>query len=204
MLRGGPGQDQLAGGPGADVLYGEEGPDSFAATPATTRSVAARTRTWSPTSTPLEGHVDLAKQSASAGTQGRDKLIGIEGVFGSKTGDVLIGSSSSNNLYGGPGADVLRGNGGTDSLNGNDGADQLFGGSGADLLQGLGGSDVLKGGDAADACYDSRSGTTRRSCELGGEGDRRGPQDRGGRRRRHRRPSNPRVGVRGVAAWPGA
>jgi hypothetical protein len=171
-VRGGPGQDQVIGGSGADVLQGDGGPDSLrgdTGNDVISGGSGPDLVTYFSSSSPTT--IDLAKQQVAAGTHGSDRLIGIEGAFGSQAKDVIIGSSSSNHLFGGPGSDTLRGNGGTDSLVGNDGNDSLYGGTAGDLLQGLAGTDLLKGDDATDACYDTRSGTTRRSCELGGEGD---------------------------------
>jgi Ca2+-binding RTX toxin-like protein len=172
VIRGGPGQDQLIGGPGADTLQGDSGPDSLRGDTGNdliSGGSGPDLVTYFTSSSPTT--IDLAKQKVAAGAHGTDQLIGIEGAFGSTAKDVLIGSSSSNHLFGGPGSDTITGNGGTDSLVGNDGNDSLYGGAAGDLLQGLAGADLLNGGDAADACYDTVSGNTRRSCELGGEGD---------------------------------
>ena len=204
VLRGGPGQDQLVGGPGTDVLSGEEGPDSLRGdTGNDTLSGGSGPDLVTYFNSSSKVKVDLAKQSAAAGTQGTDKLIGIEGAFGSKTRDELIGNSSSNHLYGGPGADVLRGNGGTDSLNGNDGADQLFGvrrrpPAGTRWLRPAQwrcrGRRLLRLTERHDPQV-VRAGGRGRPAEDQGSG--------GGSRRRHRRPVHPPRGrqASGARCW---
>lgn len=166
LLRGGPGEDQLIGGPGADaleggpgtdVLRGDEGNDVLSG--GTGLDVVTYFNSKKPVS------VNLGKQVAQGAATGKDRLIGVEGVFGTTKADELVGSSASNHLFGGPGNDVLRGGGGIDLLSGGGGADRLFGGGGADLLQGDGGADRLDGDGARDVCYDTKA-TTRKSCEL--------------------------------------
>ncbi|MET1060711.1 MAG: hypothetical protein ABWX84_14020, partial [Nocardioides sp.] len=173
VLRGGDGEDQLVGGQGEDtltgdldddVLRGDEGDDRLnggagkdLVTYFTSRSKAT---------------IDLAKRSVRAGPHGNDTLVSIEGAFGSKTGDLILGNAGSNHLFGGPGKDVVKGLGGTDLLYGNAGDDRLDGGGAGDLLEGQDGNDTMNGGTARDACYDTRA--TRRSCEKGAEGDPKG------------------------------
>ena len=116
--------------------------------------------------------VDLGKQVAKAGPHGTDTLTDVEGAFGSKTGDLLIGSGGSNHLFGGPGKDVIKGAGGTDLLYGSAGDDAISGGGGGDLLEGSEGKDKLDGGASRDACYDDEA--KRKSCEKGLEKDPKG------------------------------
>jgi Ca2+-binding RTX toxin-like protein len=74
--------------------------------------------------------VDLAAGTATG--QGSDDLTGIEGVFGSSLGDVLLGDTSTNFLFGLGGNDQLSGGAGDDFLDGGAGADDVDGGEGLD------------------------------------------------------------------------
>ncbi len=170
VLRGGDGEDDLAGGPGNDsldggqdddALRGDEGDDFLEG------GLGKDLVTYFTSKSKVT--VDLGKRIAKAGPHGTDTLSGIEGAFGSKTGDLLIGDGGSNHLFGGPGKDVVRGAGGTDLLYGSAGNDALDGGPGGDLLEGSDGIDSLDGGGARDACYDDDA--KRVSCEEGLEKD---------------------------------
>ena len=137
-LRGTPGDDVICGlggndtifwSAGSDVLDGGAGRDavSFAAAPA--RAVAY-----------VSSHALVAGE--------RTSLSGLEGVVGTRFGDVIRGSAGANRLYGG------RGN------------DDLGGGKGRDVLYGGRGSDVLRGGPGRDACVDSAGRNVRLGCEA--------------------------------------
>jgi RTX calcium-binding nonapeptide repeat (4 copies) len=63
-------------------------------------------------------------------------------VFGSSTGDTIVGMGGGDRLYGGAGGDTLSGQGGADYLEGNAGNDNLDGGAGNDTLLGGKGSDT--------------------------------------------------------------
>ncbi|MCB1332837.1 MAG: cadherin-like domain-containing protein [Roseivivax sp.] len=106
--------------------------------------------------------VDLATGIATG--QGTDQLTGIEQIFGSNHGDLLIGDDTSNAgpgfsigynaLFGRGGNDTIYGMGGDDDLSeGGDGDDQIFGGDGDDLLGGGAGYDTLDGGAGSDTAY---------------------------------------------------
>ena len=170
VLRGGDGEDDLVGGAGADTLEGGGDADALRGDDGNDLLSGGDGLDLVTYFTSRSGvTVDLGRQVAEAGPQGVDTLIGIEGAFGSKAGDLIVGSSTSNHLYGGPGADVIKGMGGTDRLVGNAGADDLLGGRAGDLLLGSEGADGLDGGAATDACYDTDA--KRVSCELGAESD---------------------------------
>jgi len=166
ILRGGAGEDKLAGGEGSDTLLGGKDHDSLRGDEGDDQlrgGGGADLVTYFTSTSAVS--VDLRTQTAAAGPHGNDLLGSIEGTFGSKNADVLVGNSRDNQLYGGPGADTVRGLGGFDLLHGTAGADRLAGGAGADLLYGEDGKDGLRGGPRKDVCYDPTA--TRSSCEIG-------------------------------------
>lgn len=134
VLNGAAGDDFLDGGTGADALSGGEGFDTVHYGD----SDEAVT-------------VDLGAGTGVGGDAQGDTLSGIEQVFGSFLGDVLIGSA---------GSDRLRGIQGDDTLSGGAGVDTLIGGEGADVLDGGEGRDVADYGNSAGAVtVDLLSGT---------------------------------------------
>ncbi len=132
-LLGGAGNDVLLGGSGNDLLNGGSGSDTV------------RFDTKGGIS------VSLAKTGYQATGEGRDKLISIENVEGSKFNDTLKGNAAGNQLDGGNGNDKLSGLNGNDTLRGGAGRDLLNGGNGNDTLDGGSGIDsaVFAGGGAA-------------------------------------------------------
>ncbi|NKE48729.1 hypothetical protein HB662_28445, partial [Roseomonas frigidaquae] len=116
-LAGEGGDDTLLGGAGADLLIGGAGEDiaSYAT------SDAAVT-------------VDLLAGVGLGGHAEGDSLVGVEGLTGSRHGDLLVGDS---------GANVIEGLAGADTILGGDGDDLVAGGGGADLLDGGDGQDRL-------------------------------------------------------------
>jgi Ca2+-binding RTX toxin-like protein len=104
-LRGDTGNDQIWGGTGADAIDGGSGYDiaryDFAAS-----GVVAR----------LDG-------GGNAGEAFGDTYVGIEALYGSAFGDILIGDNLGNVLVGLDGADLLYGLGGDDLLLGGAGID---------------------------------------------------------------------------------
>ncbi|HEV2748601.1 MAG TPA: M10 family metallopeptidase C-terminal domain-containing protein [Allosphingosinicella sp.] len=97
-LDGGGGDDRLDGGRGEDVLDGGEGSDT-----ASYASAAAAVA------------VDLSLISAQqTGGAGRDTLVAIENLAGSRFADSLTGDGGGNLIDGGAGADAMAGGGGDD------------------------------------------------------------------------------------------
>jgi Ca2+-binding RTX toxin-like protein len=87
--------DTLLGGPGNDTLLGEGGFADWVSYSSASGSIT----------------VSLAAKG-SDGADGRDSIVGFEGVFGSAYADSLVGSTDNDTLAGGMGADTLVGNGG--------------------------------------------------------------------------------------------
>lgn len=118
-LYGGTGQNVLDGGAGNDLLDGGPGGADFARYYDATKGV----------------HVDLSLTGAQDTIgAGKDKLVHIEGIDGSKFGDVLSGNKENNFLFGEGGNDTLDGRGGNDFLFGGHGHDVLTGGNGNDIF----------------------------------------------------------------------
>ena len=79
---------------------------------------------------------NLATGLARGDTSGADGLSGIEDMWGSAFGDLLIGNGQSNSILGWEGHDSLYGAGGDDFLDGLDGTDRVDGGNGVDTCSG--------------------------------------------------------------------
>jgi len=94
--------------------------------------------------------VSLDDRFGSEGDARGDTFRSIEGLVGSRLGDILIGDENDNILSGGSGADILLGLDGSDTLEGGFGKDTLDGGSGNDSLSGGVGDDTLRGGEGND------------------------------------------------------
>lgn len=117
-LDGGDGDDYLVGGAGDDVLKGGKGSD-WASYEDATSGVA----------------VDLTKTGPQdTGGAGKDTLISIENLYGSKYDDVLTGDGGDNYLWGGEGNDKLYGGAGDDHLSGGPGVNVIDGGQGFDTV----------------------------------------------------------------------
>ncbi|MFO1035670.1 MAG: calcium-binding protein [Geminicoccaceae bacterium] len=150
ILRGSSGSDTLDGGAGDDRLDGGSGTD--------TASYATATAGIT---------VDLATTAAqNTGGSGRDTLLSIENLTGSRFVDHLTGNSGANLLLGGDGGDTLSGNAGSDSLQGGGGNDILNGGLGRDVLTGGAGNDRFD----FDAAADSLAGNADRILDFQGVG----------------------------------
>jgi Ca2+-binding RTX toxin-like protein len=145
IILGGPGDDRISGGheydtihpgPGDDRVWGNGGYDGV-------RYIDAGRGV----------RVDLA---AGLGTgEGRDTLIGIEYVTGSRFADVIFGDDGELN--------ILNGEAGDDRLYGRGGRDAIEGRGGDDLLDGGPGWDNLLGGSGRDTCISGNRQQT--GCE---------------------------------------
>ena len=133
VLEGRRGNDVLDGRLGDDIIDGGTGRDE--ASFGEPRAVRA----------------SLVSHRATG--QGRDRLIAINFLRGSRRGDVLTGDR---------GANRLRGGGGDDVLDGGHGADVLEGGAGRDLIKARDGArDVVDGGDGRDTVRADRADRVR-------------------------------------------
>lgn len=174
-------QTSMNGGPGRDVLDSRRG----IATAVYARAPGVR--------------VDLAAGTAVG--WGRDELIAVENVRGSRFDDVLSGSDAihptrhslgrSNDIDGGRGDDVIHGRGGGDWIDAGLGRDVVDGGGGNDSIDtgelvigqrspnvahGGAGDDDLLGGQGPDRLSGGRGddridGLYGRNVVRGGEGD---------------------------------
>lgn len=196
----GPGDDQTHGGPGDDLLLGAAPAQAFGdylwGGGGDDRIVGTRyqdTISPGPGRDSVDGkasaiwdevdytrsrrpvEVDLAAGVARG--EGRDLLVGVEGVVGSPHADVIRGDDGSNRLAGGTGDDRIEGGAGVDYLADTifapdvrtyPGDDVLDGGPGADGLTLAGGRDVADGGADVD---DFVSLGGRRQELRGGDGE---------------------------------
>jgi Ca2+-binding RTX toxin-like protein len=128
-LRGEEGKDTLYGGPGNDVIDGGE-PDDADFYGGDTAAFRAGPVT-----------ADLVTHKARG--EGRDRLIGIENLEGTRQDDVLRGDEDRNLIDGGGGADTLNGRGNDDTFaaDGSEldpdvktGLDKVDGGGGTDII----------------------------------------------------------------------
>ncbi len=177
-LRGGAGNDLLAGGDGDDLLIGQAGDDTLDGGGGALDLVAHPTA-------PGPVTADLAAGVVTG--EGTDRLVGVEGVVGSRHDDTLYGGSASSILAGGPGDDTIVGTGAADILlplafgahvdllgrtATGEGSDTV---SGIEVVVGTPGDDVLTGSDAdeiflAGAGADTVSGGGGSDILLGGDG----------------------------------
>ena len=169
-VRGGSGDDRIVVEQGVGNVDGGPGDDRL-------RAVSDTMPYGYPENTPCLSyrqarrpvHVDLAAGRVRG--QGRDTVVGFRCVYGSRYGDVLVGSVTRDGLYPAGGSDlvhagagndsVMTGNGddriylgdGIDYANGEGGRDRLYGEEGPDVLEGWTQSDYLEGGAGNDQVY---------------------------------------------------
>jgi Ca2+-binding RTX toxin-like protein len=135
-MAGGPGDDYLSGGSGPNLLRGGDGNDFLNPHRFGGRYEGGRGFDVA-TFFQVECRV-IANLSTQVGTwrcsdyAGRARLIGIEGLWGTRFADRLIGNYKNNELFGERGADQIRGGSGDDLLIGDLGNDGLDGGPGQD------------------------------------------------------------------------
>ena len=159
-IQGGDGNDRLIGGPGGDKLDGGPGDMDIASYTQSPSGVHVAL------STSFTGTVDERPAIRGGDAEG-DALTGIEFLWGSAFGDILLGNHSPNSLFGNAGDDILHGGGGNDLLRGGPDNDRLGGTAiaqgdgtvagvdeeGDDTLYGDEGNDQLKGGTGNDMLF---------------------------------------------------
>jgi Ca2+-binding RTX toxin-like protein len=176
VINGGLGNDRINGGPGGDLLSGDGGDDVVDGGTAGGSGVL-QTDYLVYSNAPGPVNVDFPAGKTSG--WGSDTVSNVEGVFGSKFSDLLIGSDTGTSLlWGAAGNDELRGQGLDDrALFGNpidvnlvrgtavgEGTDklvaipQLEGSSGDDKLTGDAGANVLLGGPGGNDVLDGAGG----------------------------------------------
>ncbi len=146
LLVGGDDADHVVGGDGASVLFGD------------------RYET-NPCGTPVLSPLSTAPAEPTAGSPGRDLILGGDGIDKVKAGgaddrvlakggdDLLCGQAGSDEIYAGDGKDTVWGGSGADLAYGEGGDDQVFGNDGDDRLDGGFGVDILEGNDGADRAF---------------------------------------------------
>ena len=105
------------------------------------------------------GPIQLDLKEGSAMGQGRDVLVGIDDLRGSRFDDVLLDVEGWNDIEGLGGDDVIIGGDGGDFLQGGPGDDRTEGDRGNDSLYGDKGHDHLDGGPGRDGLYNYWGGT---------------------------------------------
>lgn len=135
-LKGLAGDDVLAGHEGADKLYGGDGDDYLLGGPGDDLIDGGAGNDWAAYEDATSGvKVDLTKAGVQdTGGGGKDTLVGIENLYGSRFNDVLTGDDHDNYLAGGDGDNDLIGGKGDDHLSGGSGANYFFGGEGFDTV----------------------------------------------------------------------
>jgi Ca2+-binding RTX toxin-like protein len=171
-LVGGPGNDTLSGGPRSDFLDGGRGNDTFTAGGGNDQIIPrsgddvidAGAGDDDLLDYDVRGPVSVNLRTGVATGAGTVTFTGVESVFGSRRGDLLIGDEKANGFSGFEGPDVIRGGPGADFLNGGiesgalnqNGNDRLYGGPGIDVLAGLNDNDLLVGGFGSDRLFAGR------------------------------------------------
>lgn len=120
LICGGSGNDKLYGGPGFDLvqgevgndqLFGEAGPDNLGGQAGNDAFNGGPGFDFALFGDAPNG-VDVDLLAGKATGEGTDKLIGIEGVFGSNFDDTLVGDTAPNQFEGLQGDDAMDGGGG--------------------------------------------------------------------------------------------
>jgi Ca2+-binding RTX toxin-like protein len=135
-LYGNGGNDTLWGGAGNDTLYGGDGDDYLIGGAGDDILNGGKGADWASYEDATSGvTVDLTKTGPQdTGGAGKDTLISIENLYGSKYDDVLTGDAGDNYLWGGEGNDKLYGGAGDDHLSGGPGVNVIDGGAGFDTV----------------------------------------------------------------------
>lgn len=143
-VRGGNGNDNLTGssavasimegGPGADTITGNANVGGFAS--------------YENSGAPVLVNLSSTNPMTSGGDAEGDTLVApIQGLIGTRFGDILTASDLFNCVIdGGDGDDVIQGDLGADLILGGNGNDLITGGAGDDQINGGPGNDSINGG----------------------------------------------------------
>ena len=146
-LLGGDGKDKLVGGPGDDMLIGGKGRDVLNGGPGLDIASYASSKAGVEVHLLILTETSLEAGSFAAGGDATgDRLVGIEGLIGSRFDDILIGGFAPGPIYGGAGNDQILGLFGDSVLDGGPGDDEITAVFGRDTLIGGDGDDILSAG----------------------------------------------------------
>lgn len=136
LIAGRGGADRICAGGGSDLIRGGRGGDLIRGGPDDDRVGYESVR---------QGvRVDLRRGRTFG--QGRDRLVSVNGVNGSRFADRIRGGDGSNLIYARPGDDLISGGRGNDYLVGGAGADRLVDRRGSNTLLGYVGADTVAAG----------------------------------------------------------
>lgn len=171
-IDGGEGADTLIGTPQEDSLSGDAGPDTMIGGDGDDYLEGSDLRDGSdyvnrapvgeqPSNDVLDGGagtdtalyagrregivVDLADPAPDGTGDERDTLSSIEGVYGGKSDDRIVGDAGPNRLFGAGGSDAISGGDGPDEVVGAGGHDRLDGGAGPDRMDSSGRNPGFRG-----------------------------------------------------------
>ena len=146
-LHGEDGNDYLSGGSEADGLYGGRGNDTLDGgffDDTLVGGIGDDLIDGGDSGVDIAGYGDARAgvvvrlgltRVQDTGGAGKDKLLNIDGLFGSRFDDSLVGDDNGNLLTDEAGNDTLRGMGGNDTLWAYSGDDVLDGGDGTDFVR---------------------------------------------------------------------
>ncbi|MGB7433393.1 MAG: M10 family metallopeptidase C-terminal domain-containing protein [Ahrensia sp.] len=171
MFFGGGGADAIRGNGGNDIIYGEGGNDLlFDGFGADTYYGGSGFDTMMFVNALSGVFVNLLAGRGYIGETAGDTYSSVEGLVGSRFGDVLFGDNATNTIDGRIGGDAIDGKGGRDTLTGGGGNDKfIFGiGSGVDLITDFdkSGNDVI---DIKAFGFGNFSQVTSRMTDLGSD-----------------------------------
>lgn len=160
-LRAGSKPATLKGTSGADVFYGSTADVIFVGNGGQDLFYGGSRNSWVDfrwANAPISINLSFDGWQNSGGA-GHNRFVRIDGMYGTRFPDKVLGSNSNDMLsgeggddylWGGWGWDDIFGGEGNDTLEGGTGNDTIAGGNGNDLVRGEIGDDVLKGDNGSD------------------------------------------------------
>jgi Ca2+-binding RTX toxin-like protein len=147
-LLGGEGNDTLTGGMIGELFVGGPGSDLIDGGPDEPEFTVEDIVSYENSLFPVRVDFDRVADDGAPGEN--DTLVRIDGAFGTRGADVLVGDGGENVFNGGGGADLVLGGGGDDWLEGGRQGDVIKGGPGNDTIGGELGHDTIRGGPGND------------------------------------------------------